>query len=251
MIAQVNKNMPRTMGRAFVHVSKFDAIVEIDEQMPELPCTEPGSVEVEIGRNVASLVQDGATLQMGIGAIPNAVLSFLKDKNNLGLHTEMFSDGAVDLMELGVITNDAKTVLPGKAAVSFVMGSRRLYDFVDNNPAIEFQPSDFINDPFIISQKTHRMTAINSALEVDLTGQVGADSIADTLYSGFGGQLDFIRWHSREQEREERSSPYLQPRKAARSLSIVPRLTGGVVTTHANVITSSLNTESLRCTERI
>jgi acyl-CoA hydrolase len=170
---------------------------------------------------------------MGIGAIPNAVLSFLKEKKNLGLHTEMFSDGVVDLIEAGVITNDAKTVLPGKAAVSFIMGTQRVYDFVNNNPSIEFQPSDFINDPFVISQN-YRMTAINSALEVDLTGQVGADSVGDKLYSGFGGQVDFIRGASRA--KEGRAIIALPSTAKGNTISrIVPHLSGGVVTTRADV----------------
>jgi acetyl-CoA hydrolase len=170
---------------------------------------------------------------MGIGAIPNAVLSSLRGKSNLGLHTEMFSDGVIELMDSGVITNDAKTVFPGKAAVSFFMGSQRIYDFVDNNPVIELQPSDVINDPFIISQN-YRMTAINSALEVDLTGQVAADSVGDTLYSGFGGQLDFIRGASRA--KEGRAIIALPSTAKGNSISrIVPRLTGSVVTTRADV----------------
>jgi acetyl-CoA hydrolase len=157
---------------------------------------EASSVEEAIGAKIASLVEDGATLQMGIGSIPDAVLRNLRGKRDLGIHTEMFSDGVVDLVEAGVITNDAKTVLPGQLAVSFVMGTRRLYDFVDSNPTVEFQPSDFINDPFVISQN-HRMTAINSALEIDLTGQVCADSVGSELYSGVGGQVDFIRGAAR------------------------------------------------------
>jgi acetyl-CoA hydrolase len=170
---------------------------------------------------------------MGIGAIPNAVLAELKDKKNLGLHTEMFSDGVIDLMESGVITNDAKTVMPGKAAVSFVMGTQRVYDFVDNNPAIEFQPTDFINDPFIISQN-YRMTSINSALEVDLTGQVCADSVGDLLYSGFGGQLDFIRGAAKSKE----GNAIIALPSAAKHETIsriVPRATGSIVTTRADV----------------
>lgn len=196
VIAQVNKHMPRTFGRSFVHVSRFDHIVECDTLLPELECSLPDQVETQIGRHVASLVEDGATLQLGIGGIPNAVLSFLQDKKDLGVHSEMLSDGIVNLIESGVITNDAKTVLPGQVAVSFVMGTRRLYDFINNNPLIVFQTSDYINDPYIISQN-FKMTAINSAIEVDLTGQVSADSIGSTLYSGVGGQVDFIRGASR------------------------------------------------------
>jgi 4-hydroxybutyrate CoA-transferase len=192
VIAEVNKQMPRTLGRAFVHVSRLDHVVETDHPVPELVPAQPSEIEKAIGSNVASLVEDGATLQLGIGAIPNAVLQNLMDKRNLGVHSEMLSDGIVDLIEAGVITNDAKTVLPGKVAVTFVMGTKRLYDFVDNNPLVEFQTSDYINDPFVISQN-YKMTAINSALQVDVTGQVAADTIGNLLYSGFGGQVDFVR----------------------------------------------------------
>lgn len=195
-IAEVNQQMPRTLGRSFVHVSRLDHIVETNHPVPELVPTEPSEIEKAIGANVASLVEDGATLQLGIGAIPNAVLQNLMDKRNLGVHSEMLSDGIVDLIEAGVITNDAKTILPGKVAVTFVMGTKRLYDFVDNNPLVEFQTSDYINDPFVISQN-YKMTAINSALQVDVTGQVAADTIGKRLYSGFGGQVDFIRGATR------------------------------------------------------
>ncbi|MDZ4837160.1 MAG: acetyl-CoA hydrolase/transferase C-terminal domain-containing protein [Candidatus Melainabacteria bacterium] len=198
VIAEVNKQMPRTLGRSFVHVSKLDYIIETDRPIPTHQCKENDDVATEIGRNCASLVEDGATLQLGIGAIPDATLKFLFDKKDLGIHSEMFSDGVLDLVEAGVITNDCKTVLPGKIAVSFVMGSKRLYDFIDNNPLIEFQPSDFINDPNIIAQN-YKMTAINSALQIDLTGQVCSDSVGEQLYSGFGGQVDFIRGAARSQ----------------------------------------------------
>ncbi len=196
VIAEVNQRMPRTLGRSLVHISRLDCIVETDHPIPELAIEKPGEIESLIGRNVAELVENDATIQLGIGAIPNAVLGNLTEKRNLGVHSEMLSDGIVDLIEMGVVTNDAKTVLPGKVAVSFVIGSKRLYDFVDNNPLVEFQTSDYINDPQIICQN-HKMTAINSALQVDLGGQVAADSIGTYLYSGFGGQVDFIRGASR------------------------------------------------------
>lgn len=192
VIAEVNKQMPRTLGRSFVHVSRIHHIIETDEPLPELQTSQPSKEEEDLGRFVASLVEDEATIQLGIGSIPNATLKFLSGKKNLGVHSEMLSDGIVDLIEQGVVTNDAKTLLPGKAVVSFVMGSRRLYDFIDNNPLIEFQTSDYVNDPFVIS-RNHKMTAINSALQVDVTGQVVSDSIGQYLYSGFGGQVDFIR----------------------------------------------------------
>lgn len=199
VIAEVNKQMPRTHGRSLVHVSRLDYIVETDEPLHELKSGSSTEVEEELGRLVADLIDDEATIQLGIGEIPNAILRHLKSKKNLGVHSEMLSDGIVDLIEAGVITNDAKTVLPGKVAVSFVMGTKRLYDFVDNNPLLEFQTSDFINDPFVIS-RNHRMTAINSALQVDVTGQVEAGSIGNYLYSGFGGQVDFIRGASRARQ---------------------------------------------------
>lgn len=196
VIAEVNRQMPRTLGRSFVHVSRIDHIVETDRPIRELTCGKPTAEEEAIGRNVAGLIEDEATLQLGIGRIPDAILKCLFDKRDLGIHSEMLSDGVLDLIEAGVVTNDAKTVLPGQVAVSFVMGTRRLYDFIDNNPLVEFQPSDFINDPFVVSQN-HKMTAVNSALQIDITGQVSADSIGSMLYSGFGGQVDFIRGASR------------------------------------------------------
>ncbi len=192
VIAEVNEQMPRTLGRSLVHVSKLDYLVPSNRPLPELQMEAPDETERTIGRNVASLIEDCATLQMGIGAIPNAILRELTNKRELGIHTEMFSDGVVDLVNAGVITNDQKTIYPGKMVVSFVMGTKKVYDFVDNNPIVEFQPSDVTNDPFIISQN-YKMTAINSAIQIDLTGQVCADSIGTNLYSGFGGQVDFVR----------------------------------------------------------
>lgn len=232
-IAQVNKRMPRTMGRAFVHISKIDKIVEVDEPILELDMGSSTAEETAIGKYIADLIEDGSTLQMGIGGIPNAVLANLTSKRNLGIHTEMFSDGLVDLAERGVITNDAKTVLPGKCAVSFMMGTKRLYDFAHNNPFIEMQASDFINDPFVISQNV-RMTAINSAIEVDVTGQVCSDSIGDKLYSGFGGQVDFIRGAARSIG----GKPIIAlPSTAAGGAysRIVTHVKGGVVTSRADV----------------
>jgi acetyl-CoA hydrolase len=163
----------------------------------ELPqVTEIGDVAKAIGHNIAELIEDGATLQMGIGEIPDAVLLFLKSKRHLGIHTEMFSDGVVELFESGVITNEAKTLHRGKIVASFVLGSQKTFDFIDNNPFCEFRPSDYVNDPFVIAQND-KMVAINSALAVDITGQVCADSIGRSIYSGFGGQVDFIRGAAR------------------------------------------------------
>ncbi|MGB4214700.1 MAG: acetyl-CoA hydrolase/transferase C-terminal domain-containing protein [Dethiobacteria bacterium] len=196
VVAAVNPRMPRTLGDSFIHVSEVDCLVEIEEPVIEVPLPEIGPVEEAIGRHVASLIEDGATLQLGIGAIPDAVLRFLSDKKDLGIHTEMFSDGVVDLVEAGVITNEAKSIHRGKLIATFLMGSRRLYDFVDNNPAVEMHTVDYTNDPFVIGRNS-KMVAINGALEVDLTGQVCADSIGFTHYSGVGGQVEFVRGAAR------------------------------------------------------
>lgn len=202
IIAQVNPNMPRTLGDCFIHVDKLTYCVEADVPIKELPqvdnnvSQEESDVYRKIGRNIANLIEDGSTLQLGIGSIPDAVLMFLQNKKHLGLHTEMFSDGVVRLVEDGIITNERKTLHAGKIVVSFVLGTRALFDFIDNNPIIEFHPSNYVNDPFIIA-KNDKMVAINSAIEVDLTGQVCADSIGSKFYSGFGGQVDFIRGASR------------------------------------------------------
>jgi len=196
-IALVNQQMPRTLGDSFVHVSKLSHVVEVDEPVLELSMApEVSEVARSIGKNVASLIPDGATLQMGIGEIPDAVLIFLQDKKHLGVHTEMFSDGLVALFEAGVVTNERKTLHRGKIVTSFVIGTRKAFSFVDNNPFMEFHPNEYVNDPFIVAQNDS-MVAINSALSVDLTGQVCADSIGTLMYSGFGGQLDFIRGAAR------------------------------------------------------
>ena len=196
-IALVNQQMPRALGDSFVHVSKLTHVVEADEPVLELPMApEVSEVARSIGRNIASLIPDGATLQMGIGEIPDAVLIFLQGKKHLGVHTEMFSDGLVAVFEAGVVTNERKTLHRGKIVASFVLGTRKAFSFVDNNPFMEFHPSDYVNDPFIVAQNDN-MVAINSALAVDLTGQVCADSIGTSMYSGFGGQLDFIRGAAR------------------------------------------------------
>ena len=198
VIAEVNDRMPRTLGDAFIHVSKLSAIVECSRPIPELQREPFGEVHRAIGRHVAALVEDGSTLQMGIGAIPDAVLSFLGEKRALGVHTEMFSDGVMELFERGVITNEQKTLHPGKIVASFLLGSNRLYEFADNNPVIELHPSTYTNDPFIIAQNKKQI-AINSALAVDLTGQVAASTIGTYQYSGIGGQVDFVRGAARSE----------------------------------------------------
>jgi 4-hydroxybutyrate CoA-transferase len=192
VIAQLNKSMPRTLGDSFVHVSKIDYGVEVD--MPPYNHTTGaiGEVENKIGGYVADLVQDEATLQMGIGDIPSAVAMHLYHKRDLGIHTEMFTDVLVDLVERGVVTCDRKDIDCGKIVTTFMMGTQRLYKFVDNNPMVEMRQVDYTNDTSII-RKHRRMTAINSAIEVDLTGQVCADSIGSRMYSGVGGQMDFMR----------------------------------------------------------
>jgi acetyl-CoA hydrolase len=197
VIALVNKQMPRALGDAFINVSRLTHVVEIDRLPKEIAMAEEiGDTARAIGAHIAELIEDGATLQMGIGEIPDAVLLFLKQKRHLGVHTEMFSDGLVELVESGVVTNEAKTLHRGKTVASFVLGGRRTFNFLDNNPFVEFHPSDYVNDPFIISQNEN-MVAINSALSVDITGQVCADSLGRSMYSGFGGQVDFIRGAAR------------------------------------------------------
>jgi len=192
VIAQVNKQMPRTFGDGIIHVSEVDAFVECDEPLPTHPVVEATETENKIGNNVASLIEDRSTLQMGIGSIPNAVLTKLTNHKDLGLHTEMFSDGVIDLILKDVINGNFKEINPGRALATFLMGSQRLYDYVNDNPYIEMRTSDYVNDVSIIKQNP-KMVAINSAIEVDVTGQVCADSIGAKMYSGVGGQMDFIR----------------------------------------------------------
>ncbi|OQY30544.1 MAG: 4-hydroxybutyrate CoA-transferase [Anaerolineaceae bacterium 4572_5.1] len=198
VIAEVNEQMPRTLGDSFIHVSKIDHIVPVDYPIPELTMGggEPSPVVESIAQHIAELIPDGATMQMGIGAVPDAVLKYLFDKKDLGVHTELFSDGVIDLVEAGVITNARKTLHPGKIIAGFILGTKRLYDWSHNNALLEFHRTEYVNDPFIVSQND-RMVAVNSAIEVDLTGQICADSIGSKLYSGVGGQLDFIYGASR------------------------------------------------------
>jgi acetyl-CoA hydrolase len=196
VIAQINRRMPRTLGDSFLHLSQIDLLVEADEELPEIPCDEPDEVSAAVGRQVAGLIEDRATIQTGIGTIPNAVLASLHHCEHLGVHTEMFTDGLMDLIASGVVDCAAKNYHRDKVVASFVMGTRRLYDFVDDNPFIEMHPVTFTNDPTTIA-RNDRMVAINSALEVDLSGQVCADSIGHKLYSGIGGQLDFVRGAAR------------------------------------------------------
>jgi acyl-CoA hydrolase len=196
VIAEVNDRMPRALGDSFLHVTKVSAIVETSHPLAELlpvPFTE---LQHRIAQNVAALIPDGATLQMGIGGIPDAVLSCLRDRKDLGIHSEMVSDGVIPLIESGVVNGEKKTLHTGKVVAGFMLGTRRLADFIHDNPIFEFHPTSYVNDPFIIAQNEN-MIAINSALQIDLTGQVCADSIGTTLYSGIGGQVDFVRGAAR------------------------------------------------------
>lgn len=235
VIAEVNPRMPRTLGDSFIHMDRIAALVENDAPLPEALPPECDEVALRIGGHVAELVEDGATLQVGIGAVPNAVLRQLRDKKDLGVHTEMFSDGLLDLVEAGVITGCRKSLLPGKIVTSFCMGSKRVYDFVDNNPLFEFRPVDFANDPLVIAQND-RMVSINAALEIDLTGQVCADSIGGRFYSGIGGQVDFVRGASRS--KGGKSIIAIRSTAEDGTISrIVPHLKegAGVVTTRGDV----------------
>lgn len=235
VIAQVNDEMPRVLGDSFLHVSHVHAIVECSEPLPEFSCGTVGEVEQRIGIHIAGLIPDRATLQLGIGTIPDAVLASLSGKRDLGIHTEMISDGVMQAMEAGIITGEHKTLHHGKAVATLVLGSPALYRYVDNNPAFELHPSSYTNDPFVIAQNDN-LIAINSALEVDLTGQVCADSIGTAIYSGFGGQLDFIRGAARSRG----GKPIIAlPATAQRGETsrIVPLLKpgAGVVTTRGDV----------------
>ena len=235
VIAQVNNRMPRTLGNSFVHVNAIDMLIPHDEPLVELPVADPDDVLKRIGENIARLVEDGSTIECGIGRIPQALAESLKDKKDLGVHTEMFSDWIIDLIECGAITCAKKTINNGKIVASFCMGSQRLYDYIDNNPLFEFRPTEYVNDPFVIAQHD-KMVAINVGLEVDLTGQVCSDSLGYTFYSGIGGQVDFIRGAARSRE----GKPIIAMPSTARGGTvsrIVSHLTegAGVVTTRGDV----------------
>ena len=234
VVAQVNQQMPRTHGAGIIHYTEIDVFVDCDEPLPEHLLPEPSEVENKIGDYVASLIEDKSTLQLGVGTIPNAVLSRLTNHKDLGLHTEMFTDGVIDLILSDVINGNYKTVNRGRALATFLLGSKRLYDYVDDNPYIEMRGSDYVNDVFIIKQNP-RMVAINSAIEVDFSGQVCADSIGTKIYSGVGGQMDFIRGASLS---EGGKAIIALPSVTKKGISrIVPNLKpgAGVVTTRAHV----------------
>ena len=234
VIAQVNSKMPRTHGEGIIHMSELDTFVEIEDEIPEMHIKEPSEIENKIGTHIAELIDDGSTLQMGIGSIPNAVLKLLSNHKNLGIHTEMLSDGVIDLILKDVINSNYKGVNEGRALTTFLMGSKRLYDYVDDNPFIEMRSADYVNDVENI-RKNPKMIAINSAIEVDLSGQVCADSIGSKMYSGVGGQMDFIRGASLS---EGGKAIIALPSTTKKGVNrIVPFLKhgSGVVTTRAHV----------------
>ncbi len=234
VVALINPKVPRTHGDGIIHISHIDYAVEIDKPIHESPLGVPSQIESTIGKHVAGLVEDGATLQMGIGNIPNAVLSNLTNHKRLGIHTEMFSDGLLPLVEQGIITGEEKEIKTGKIVTCFAMGTKNLYDFVDDNPIVHFKEAGYTNDTAIIRQNP-KVTAINSAIEIDLTGQVCADSIGAYQYSGVGGQMDFIRGASLS----EKGKPIIaMPSVTAKGISkITPFLKQGasVTTTRAHV----------------
>ncbi|GJQ51419.1 MAG: 4-hydroxybutyrate CoA-transferase [Anaerolineaceae bacterium] len=201
IIAEVNQRMPRTLGDSFIHISRLNYIVPVDYPIVEMPMGDEGDPAIvqRIAEHIVELIPDGATMQMGIGAIPDAVLKYLRDKKDLGVHSELFSDGVIELVNAGVLTGARKSLHSGKIIAGFILGTQRLYEWVDDNPLIELHRTEYINDPFVIAQN-ERMVAINSAIEIDLTGQICADSIGPKLYSGVGGQLDFIYGASRSKD---------------------------------------------------
>ena len=233
VIAEVNAQMPRALGDSMIHIDDIDVIVEVDYPIPEIQMTDANPLQQQIAEHIVGLIPDGATLQTGIGAVPDAVLRLLTNHRDLGIHTELFSDGVIDLVERGVLNCRAKSLHPGKIIAGFVLGTKQLYDFIHDNPICEFHPTEYVNNPYIVSQN-NRMVAINSALEVDLTGQVCADSMGHYFYSGVGGQLDFIRGAGRS----EGGVPIIALPSAAKGdqLSrIVPELKPGAgVTTGRN-----------------
>ncbi|MCG8605638.1 4-hydroxybutyrate CoA-transferase [bacterium] len=235
LIVQVNDKMPRALGDCFIHVSQIDSIVETSRDLPTLEARVASKVEKQIAQHIMPLIPDRATLQLGIGGIPDAVLSLLKDRRNLGVHTEMVSDGVMEAVEAGLVTNAFKTLHPGKVIATFALGSRQLYEYIHNNPLFELHQVDYTNDPWVVAQNDG-IVAINSALEVDLTGQVCSDSIGYNIYSGFGGQVDFIRGAARAKD----GKPIIalpSTAKHGQVSRIVPHLKqgAGVVTSRGDV----------------
>ncbi len=235
VIAQVNEKMPRVLGDSFIHISRVNKIVEVSEELPQLDKKPFSDVEKKIGGFIADLIEDGSTLQLGIGGIPDAVLVALAGRRDLGIHTEMVSDGVMEAIESGMITGAKKTFHPNKVILTFMLGSNKLYDFADNNPIFEAHPTDYTNHPFNVS-RNENMIAINSAIEVDITGQICSDSIGSYIYSGFGGQVDFIRGAAHSKG----GKPIIalpSTAKGGELSRIVPYLKkgAGVVTTRADV----------------
>jgi acyl-CoA hydrolase len=235
VIVQVNENMPRVLGDSFIHVSRVDAIVELTAPLPTLQAKPSTEVEKAIASHILPLIKPGSTVQMGIGGIPDAIYESMHGDLDLGVHTEMISDGAMRAIERGIVTGNQKTLHQGKVVITFALGSEVLYKFLDNNPFIESHPVEHTNDPFIISQNEN-MVAINSAIEVDLTGQVCSDSVGTYIYSGFGGQVDFIRGAARSKGGRPIIALPATAKKATMS-RIVPSLKpgAGVVTSRADV----------------
>lgn len=233
-IAVVNENVPRAWGDAMIHVSMIDYFVEDNTPLEPAHFADPDELECAIGKNCAALIEDGATLQMGIGAIPNAVLSQLSNHKNLGIHTEMFADGVLPLVESGVINGASKTIDKGKLVATFLMGSQKVYDFIDDNPMVLMQDVGYTNDPFIIA-KNPKVTAINSALQVDITGQVCADSIGTKHYSGVGGQIDFIYGASRSEGGKAIIAMPSVTKKGMSKIAPTLNLGAGVVTTRNHI----------------
>ncbi len=235
VVAQVNDKMPRSLGDVFIHISRVHKIAECTQPLQTLPRTSSTDVEQAIAGHIAELVEDESTLQLGIGGIPDAVLSRLDGKRHLGIHTEMVSDGIVNAIEQGIVTNFKKTLHPGKVIATFVLGSARLYEYIHNNPLFELHPCDYTNNPFIIAQN-EKMVAVNSAIEIDLTGQVCADSIGPRIYSGFGGQVDFIRGAAHSKNGKPIIALPSTAKKGSVSRIVAELQHGaGVVTTRADV----------------
>jgi len=235
VIVQVNEQMPRVLGDSFLHVNRADAIVEHTEPLPNLEAKPATAAEREIGRHIVGLIEPGATLQMGIGGIPDAVYAAIDGPLDLGIHTEMIADGAMHAIDRGVVTGNRKTLHPGKVVITFALGSSDLYAFLNNNPFIEAHPVEHVNDPVVVSQNDN-LVAVNSAIEIDLTGQVCSDSIGPRIYSGFGGQVDFIRGAARSKG----GRPIIaipSTAQGGKSSRIVPFLKpgAGVVTSRADV----------------
>jgi 4-hydroxybutyrate CoA-transferase len=235
VIAEVNHKAPRTLGDSFIHVNRINHFVEVDYRIQELPPSPPSKIQDDIAKHIAELIPNGATLQMGIGGIPDAVLSRLTDHQHLGIHTELFSDGVIDMIVNDVIDNTMKGIHEKKVVAGFALGTQKLYDFIDDNPIFEFHPTEYVNDPFIIAQN-RRMVSINSALEIDITGQVCADSMGSEFFSGAGGQIDFVRGAARS----EGGMTFIALPSTAQGGTIsriVPRLRhgAGVVTTRYDV----------------